>query len=234
VFPLAGADAHDHYFFTERDRLDRSPAIGAAVGAALAGAGIDLHDVARFDLYSCFPSAVQITMGSLGLLGPAGGDERPLTVTGGLGFAGGPANDYPTHAIARMVEALRDDPGSTGLVHALGWYTTKHSVGVYSTNPPFGGFVHADSRAIQRDIDARPRRDVGGAYVGSATVESTAVVMDRAGAPSHAIVSLLTDDGRRVLANARDADLVLAMTLEPWEGRTVAVTTNGATNSLGA
>ena len=37
-------------------------------------------------------------------------DPRPLTVTGGLGFAGGPVNNYPTHAIARMVEVLRTDP----------------------------------------------------------------------------------------------------------------------------
>jgi len=135
VFPLAGADAHDHYHFTERDRLDRSPAVRAASFAALDAAGIGLDDVARFDLYSCFPSAVQITMGSLGLVGPAGGDARPLTVTGGLGFAGGPANNYPTHAIARMVEELRADPGSIGLVHAIGWYATKHSVGLYSTTP---------------------------------------------------------------------------------------------------
>ena len=57
---------------------------------------------------------------------PSTGDDRPLTVTGGLGFAGGPVNNYPTHAIARMVEACRADPGSFGLTTALGWYATKH------------------------------------------------------------------------------------------------------------
>ena len=129
VFPRAGADAHDHFFVTERDRLDTSPALAAAGQAALRGADATVDDVARFDLYSCFPSAVQVAMAALGLRGPSGGDARPLTVTGGLGFAGGPANNYPTHAIAAMVQACRRDPGSLGfvtrdrLVHhqARGW-----------------------------------------------------------------------------------------------------------------
>jgi acetyl-CoA C-acetyltransferase len=232
VFPLAGANAHDHFFFSERDRLDRSPAVHAATTAACEAAGIGLDDVARFDLYSCFPSAVQITMGSLGLAGPAGGDDRPLTVTGGLGFAGGPANDYPTHAIARMVEQLRADPASVGLIHAIGWYATKHGVGLYSTTPPARGFTRVDGASLQAGIDAHPGRGAAGSYEGAATVEATAVVMDRDGNPADAIVSLLAPDGRRVLANAHDPVTLGAMTEEPWEGRVAAVVTDGTRNRL--
>ncbi len=112
VFLHASAEAHDHYFFTERWSLADSPAIAAAVGDALAAAGLDTDDVARFDLYSCFPSAVQVAMRALGI---ADDDPRPLTVTGGLGFAGGPVNNYPTHAIARMVEVLPHRPGQLRL-----------------------------------------------------------------------------------------------------------------------
>ena len=38
--------------------LWRSPAMAAARGAALAGAGIGVDDVAHLDLYSCFASSV--------------------------------------------------------------------------------------------------------------------------------------------------------------------------------
>ncbi|MDQ1374182.1 MAG: acetyl-CoA C-acetyltransferase, partial [Actinomycetota bacterium] len=67
VFPWSGADAHDHWWVSERENLHSSPAIGAAGRAlfALAGRGVD--DVAHVDLYSCFPSAVQIAAGELGL-----------------------------------------------------------------------------------------------------------------------------------------------------------------------
>jgi acetyl-CoA C-acetyltransferase len=232
VFPIAAADAHDQYFFSERWSLAESPAIRIAANAALEAAGIGIDDVARFDLYSCFPAAVQIAMGALGLAGPAGGDDRPLTVTGGLAFAGGPANDYPSHAIAAMVEACRRDPGSIGLVHALGWYVTKHSMGLYSTAPPEGGFVRVDPATAQAAVDALAAREVAGAYEGDATVEATAVPFERDGSPSLAIVSLLADDGRRVLANTRDPGAMAAMTDEAWEGRTCRVRTDGATNEL--
>ena len=79
---------------------------------------------------------------------------RPLTVTGGLGFAGGPVNNYPTHAIARMVEVLRADPGSYGLTTALGWYVTKHAAGIWST-PTTGRRLPA--RRSARDAGAGRR-----------------------------------------------------------------------------
>jgi len=232
VFPRSGADAHDHRFWSERARLDASPAIAAAGHAALAAGGISVDDVSRFDLYSCFPSAVQIGAHELGLAIAGTADDRPLTVTGGLGFAGGPANNYPTHAIAAMVEACRADPGSVGYVSALGWYVTKHSIGCYSTAPPPEGFGRADPLVTQRSVDAQPRREPAGAYDGTMTVEATSIVFERDGTPSLGIVTGLTPDGRRALANTRDRDVMVSMTDEPWEGRTVPLVTDGSTNQV--
>jgi acetyl-CoA C-acetyltransferase len=232
VFPLAGADAHDQWFFSERDRLDASPAIRVAANAALDAAGLGIDDVARFDLYSCFPAAVEIAMGALDLGGPAAGDDRPLTVTGGLGFAGGPVNNYPTHAIAAMVDACRRDPGTVGYVGALGWYSTKHSIGLYSTDPPTVGFQRVDPAVTQVNVDALGSRKVAGPYAGPAEVEATAVVYDRDGGPSVAIVSALTPDGRRALANSTDADTMVAMTVDGIEGTAVELSTDGTTNRL--
>ncbi len=232
VFPISGADAHDHFFFSERESLAASPAIAVAGRAALEAAGAGVDDVARFDLYSCFPSAVEMALGALGLRGPGGGDSRPLTVTGGLGFAGGPANNYPTHAIAAMVDACRRDPGSIGMVSALGWYVTKHSIGLYSTTPPEGGFTRTDAAATQAAVDSLPGREPAGAFSGPATIEATAVVFEREGAPAVAIVATLTSDGRRALANTRDASAMQEMTEKAWEGRQVSLRTDGTLNTL--
>jgi acetyl-CoA C-acetyltransferase len=232
VFPRAGADAHDHFFVTERDRLDTSPALRAVGEAAVAAAGVSLDDVARFDLYSCFPSAVEVAMGALGLRGPAGGDDRPLTVTGGLGFAGGPANNYPTHAIAAMVDACRRDPGSLGFVSAIGWYITKHAAGCYSTTPPSDGFARVDPAETQRLVDAQPARVVAGAHTGPATIEATAVAVERDGTPSLGILSTRTPDGRRALANTRDVETLRDMITTAWEGRDVDLVAEEGTNRL--
>ena len=67
---------------------------------------------------------------------PVGDPGRPLTVTGGLTFAGGPWNNYVTHSIATMAERLVANPGQRGLITANGGYLTKHSFGVYGTEPP--------------------------------------------------------------------------------------------------
>jgi acetyl-CoA C-acetyltransferase len=234
VFLHAGADAHDHWFVTERDTLCDSPGIAAVAGDALRAADRGIDDMARFDFYSCFPSAVQLAQRALGLKAPHEGGDRPLTVTGGLGFAGGPVNNYPTHAIARVVELARDDPGSFALTTALGWFATKHAAGVWSTTPPGDCFQRVDPATTQARIDAHPSRTVAGPFAGTMTVEATSVIFDREGAPTLAIVAGLTGDGRRALANTTDVDAMKAMTGEAWEGRLVDVTTDGTKNALSA
>jgi acetyl-CoA C-acetyltransferase len=229
VFLHAAAESHDHYFVSERDTLTRSPGIAAATGDALGAAGIGADDLAHFDIYSCFPSAVQVAARELGI---AARDARPLTVTGGLGFAGGPVNNYPTHGIAQMVHALRADPGSYGLTTALGWYITKHAVGVWSTGPPAAGFRRVDPAQTQARVDAQPARATAGLVDGTATIEATSVAFDRDDTAANAIVTLLTDDGRRALARTSDVALATALTTAEWEGRRVRLTNDGSANSI--
>jgi acetyl-CoA C-acetyltransferase len=228
----AGADTHDHFLVSERWSLAESPAIAAVGGDVLAAAGLGIDDVARFDLYSCFPSAVETAMGALGLAGPAGGDDRPLTITGGLAFFGGPGNNYVTHSVAAMVEACRADPGSVAMVTGLGWFLTKHSAGLYSTRPPERGFVRVDPAVTQKAVDAQPRRESAGPYSGAASVEATAVHYERDGSPQLGIVTALTPDGRRAWANVTDPGVLASMTTEEWAGRAVDLVTDGSANTL--
>jgi acetyl-CoA C-acetyltransferase len=207
VFPLAAAEAHDHYAVSHRADLASSPAIRLAGAAVFAAAGVGPGDVAHVDLYSCFPSAVEIAAHELGLA-----PDRDLTVTGGLPFAGGPWNNYVSHSIATMLGVLRGDPGSVGLVTANGGYLTKHALTLYSTEPPAAGF-HWSS--VQDQVDALPQRalcetiDATGA---SATIESWVVAYDRDGQPDKAIATVLLDDGRRAWADTTAPDALAELT----------------------
>jgi acetyl-CoA C-acetyltransferase len=234
VYLHAGADGADTQFFTERWSLAESPGLRATARGALAGAGVDVDDIARFDLYSCFPSAVQAAMKELGLSGPAGGDDRPLTQTGGLSFFGGPGNNYVSHSVAAMVDACRADPGSLGLVTGIGYYLTKHSAGIYSTRPPDGGYVRVDPAVTKAEIDAGPGRVPAGAYAGPATVEATVVQYSREGDPAIGVLTALTPDGRRALANCTDRTVLASMVTEEWAGRPVELVTDGTMNELAA
>ena len=213
VFPLAGSDAHEHPYVSHRDTLYTAPAVGIAGRAALAEAGLTIDDIDHVDLYSCFPVAVQVGADELGL-----DLDRQLTLTGGLSFAGGPWNNYVMHSIAAMVEALRADPGSTGLVWANGGYLTKHAFGIYSTEPPADGFRHAHP---QDEIDALPSREVAADHDGEATIETWTVMHGKDGEPEQGIVAMLLDDGRRAWGTTDDADALATLVAEDVIGRRV-------------
>lgn len=219
VFPLAGADANDHWYLSSRDNLHSSPAIAAAGRAALGLAGIGIDDVALVDLYSCFPSAVQIGAGALGL--PIDDPSRSLTLTGGLTFGGGPGNNYVSHSIASLVDRLRaSETGTVGLVTGLGWYVTKHSVGLYSTTPPAGGFRAANP---QDEVDATPSRAYTTEVEGPVRVETYTVNYERDGAPLMAVAACRLPDGRRTWATTNESETLEQMTTSEFCGRPAVV-----------
>jgi len=108
-------------------------------------------------------------------IGIADDDPRPISVTGGLPFFGGPGNNYVTHSIAEMMNVVRRKPGSFGMVTANGNYLTKHSAGLYSTEPTEGPWRREDPKKFQADLDSRPRQRVNTKPSGTGTIETYCV-----------------------------------------------------------
>ncbi|MHB8671913.1 MAG: acetyl-CoA acetyltransferase [Acidimicrobiales bacterium] len=206
VFVWSSADANDVWYPTARPDPGSSPGLACAAKAALAVAGVGVDDVALIDLYSCFPVAVEIGAAAIGV---ALEDRRGFTLTGGLPYFGGPGNNYVTHAIATLVERLREQRG-LGLLTGLGWYVTKHSVGLYGSEPRPAGFARGDTSAAQEAIDASalPLADFGEDDAGEGVVEAATVVYDNEGRVSGAPV-IATVEGRRIAAacGASDGEL---------------------------
>ncbi|MGB0552524.1 MAG: acetyl-CoA acetyltransferase [Alphaproteobacteria bacterium] len=211
VYPHAGTEAWDHLYVSERDNLHSSPAIRLTAAKLFELTGFGVDDMDHVDLYSCFPAAVQVSANEIGL-----SQDRPLTVTGGLTFAGGPLNNYVMHSVARTVDLLREKPGSKGLVTANGGLLTKHALCIYSTDAPEKPFAWAN---LQDEVDAMPRREVAEEHDGSATIETYVVMYDADAQPSTVHAACLLDDGRRTWANIVDRDTVAAMTREEYCGR---------------
>jgi acetyl-CoA C-acetyltransferase len=227
VFPYAGTDAHDTYGIGERAEFYRSPAIRIAGQRALQLAGIGVDDLDLIDVYSCFPSAVQVAANELGL--PVGDPTRPLTVTGGLTFAGGPWNNYATHSIATMAERLVANPGQRGFITANGGYLTNHSFGVYGTEPPSHEFRWED---VQSDVDREPTRDAVVEWSGVGTVEAWTTPFSRTGAAEKAFLAVRTPDDARVLAVIPDPAEADATIRDDIAGVKVQVNTDGTATLL--
>lgn len=222
VFPLAGADANDHWYLSERPDLHRSPAIRLAGRRALDLAGVGVGELAAVDLYSCFPCVVGIAARELGL--PVDDPDRPLTLTGGLTFAGGPGNNFVSHSIATMVTRLRSSPGAVGMTTGLGWYATKHAVGVYGTSPPDGGFRWED---VQPAVDALPRCPLDPAATGPVTVETYTATYRRDGTPDLGIIACRTPAGARAWGNVTDPDDLAALVSGEPVGRSAVLDESG-------
>ena len=214
VFLHGISDALDHWHVSNRVNYYSSPAIPIAGQRALGMAGVGIGDIDYFDLYSCFPCAVQIGREMLGI---AEDDPRELTVTGGLAYHGGPGNSYVTNSIATMMDQVRKNPGTKGLVTALGWFITKHSMSVYSNEPIDKEWVLPDASADQAKIDEMPAPEFVESAEGRGIIETYTVLHERDGDPSRGIAFVRLEDGRRALANTPN-DRETLEALEQSEG----------------
>ena len=225
VFVWSGAEAVDVRSVTARPDPGRSPAIRAAGEAlfasatAAAGRPVGIDDVDRMDIYSCFPSAVQLACAALGL---DGDDARGLTVTGGLPYFGGPGNNYTTHGIATLTDLLRDGggPGTRlGLATGLGWFATKHALGLYGSTPPPAGFHRGDTTAAQARIDASAAPLVEQVHAPEvATVVATTVWRDNDGTAAGAPVVARLAGGAQMALSAADDEVLGTMGAEDLPG----------------
>jgi acetyl-CoA C-acetyltransferase len=209
IYVSGWADAHDLWYLSERPAVHRSEALAECAQVALEVAGLDVAEISAFDLYSCFPSSIEVARDCLGV---KAGDPRPLTLTGGLPYHGGPGSNYVTHAIANAhgwlagesVESEEKgrvpDAGDSVLVQGNGYYLTKQSVGVYSHKPPAA--PERLSADLQEQID-RALRPVALEAItdGTGSVVAYTVPFNREGQASEAIV-LVDSHGLRAVARA--------------------------------
>jgi acetyl-CoA C-acetyltransferase len=228
VFLHGCADTVEKWDILDRVNYHSSPAMAVCGREALAMAGCGIGDIATFDLYSCFPVAVELACRELGL---AEDDPRGLTLTGGLPYFGGPGNNYAMHAIAEAMAFARANPGQRVMTTANGWYLTKHAMGIYATTPFEDRWQRPAPASYQGQIDRLVCPPMTETPDGPATIESYTSVHGRDG-PRMGIIIGRDQTGRRFVANTPKGDAAMLADLESREGvgRTGAVSSeNGRT-----
>lgn len=209
----------------ERADLSCSPAMTWAYENALSAVGISSEAIDAFDLYSCFPIAVFAALDALGIQAE---DARPLTLTGGLPFFGGPGNNYSLHAIASAVEHCRKAPTHKVLVGANGGYLSKHAVGIYSSQP--GPLVMAEHEYLARNGVSALTAPASGA----GKVETFTIKPGRNGADTIIVIGRMLSSGERFVANVAPNDVVTREQFRAGDpiGREAQVTGTAERNTL--
>jgi len=181
---------------TERKLLGRSLALEQALIGALSMAQKGADEMRHFDIYSCFPVVV---LNSRDILNIGEDDPRPLTQTGGLPYFGGPGNNYTMHGIVSMVETLRAEPDSFGLVLGNGGFMSKFSVGIYSCSS-LDTWRPGDSRLLQSKIDHRDKVRLSTDPNGMGRIESWLLNYVQGHPVNAVIVGRLNEGGERFIA----------------------------------
>lgn len=222
---LGGGSSVDAWTPTERVDFTSSPAIAAASKAALDHAGLSISDVDLFDIYSCFPSAVEMALSEMGV---ATDDPRGVTATGGLAYAGGPGNSYAMHGLAAVTQRLRSGVTSgerVGLVTGLGMTATKHAYCVLSNDVDRVNAAEGTGSKVTLPDAAKTGPELVDEVSGDGIIETYTVEYNREGNASRTFVVVRFDDGRRTVANGTcDAEEVRALTDSEGVGKRVRVT----------
>jgi len=197
IYPMGGADFKNIYDITQRPKLNNSPAAKEGAIIALEQAGLKLDDIDLFDIYSCFPSIVEIIKKEIGIKED---DPRPLSITGGLPYFGGPWSNYSLHAIVSAVNLIRKNPLLKIMVIANGGYNTKQSFGIYGTEPPLIQWGEQNNAEIQQSILARQLPKPMEQAYGNLTIEGYTITYDRIGIPKQGIVIGTLGNNRRTIA----------------------------------
>ena len=209
--------------------MTRSVALGTAVERVLAATGVDADDIVGFDLYSCFPAAVQIGAKAFGI--DPFTDGRPLTRTGGLPYFGGPGASYSLHGIVSTVEAARQEPGSISAVVGVGGACHDFSVGLYSVEAPSRPQPFAEAPDITEALAATTVH-AAAEHDGLAVVEAVTIYHERdAGAATAPLIARLPD-GSRIGAKAGDPELPAALSRMPLVGREVRLSSSDGTTTF--
>jgi len=119
---------------------------------------------------------------------------------------------------------VRKTPGSFGMVTANGNYLTKHSAGLYSTEPTKGPWRRQDPKKLQAELDAAPKQRVHTRPSGAGTIETYCVTYGREAPEKAYIYGRLDGSGERFVAMAaNDPGLLADMLTREQLGRKVSV-----------
>ncbi|WDP89707.1 MAG: hypothetical protein HUN04_08255 [Desulfobacter sp.] len=234
VYFCGGGFAKDRQpYMIDKTDFTSSPPLAAAARKALHRSGLTISDMDAFDLYSCFPCAVSIAKKMLGITAE---DPRPMTLTGGLGFFGGPGNNYNLHAVATLCGRIADGQATTGMATALGWFMQKHAAGIYSAIPTKNSLAEMDREDENDFLAGDSPMEVDPAPTGRGIIETYTIVYRRDQIPEYAVIYGRTEKGLRFIARAPDDPAVyhrlshenmvektVSLAPEPESGLTLAI-----------
>ena len=212
IYPLASSETNHMIAPIQRPKLAQST--GLDLAAKFIKNICDEHKIHpnTYDLYSCFPVAVQMFADSLNL-----SSEAVKTVTGGMPFAGGPLNNYMIHSTVKMLSEIRNNHANIGLVTGVSGMMTKQAFALWAKEPLIQFIskdVTEDAASIEHPVEMSTQTD------GIAIILGYTIFKDANKDMKVVIYSEDSQSKRKVLIS-KDKEIINSMGEEEWVGKQI-------------
>ena len=165
-----------------------------------------------YELYSCFPVAVQLFSESLNV--PENADK---TITGGMPFAGGPLNNYMLHATAQMLMKIRKNTNEIGLITGVSGMMTKQALAIWGKEPVMD-FESMDVTAEAEKLEIPvPMSDL---KQGNAKIIGCTTLYEKIN-PSKAVFFAEDSQGHRLVLTSTDNKIITKVEEEECVGKKI-------------
>ena len=210
VYPLASSENNHMISTLQRPNLIQSEGMQLAANFILGICSKYNIKPDLYDLYSCFPVAVQMFAKSLKLE-----DINDKTITGAMPFAGGPLNSYVLHSTAKLIEKLREN-NNVGIVTGVSGMMTKQSYALWSKNPLID-FKYKDcthkAKEIELPVKLSDQKSGSGKIIGYTILVKNNI--------NKAIIFVDTDDKKRKLITSSNETVINEMQNTEWVGKRI-------------
>ena len=142
VYPLIASETNHMIGVIQRPDLTAPIGLKLAADYLLATAETNQIHPSMYELYSCFPIAVQLFAEALNV-----DDATDKTITGGMPFAGGPLNNYMLHSTIQMAMKIRKKTDEIGLVTCVSGMMTKQALAIWGKDP----LMDFESKDVTKD-----------------------------------------------------------------------------------
>ena len=215
VFPLAAAESNHMVALSQRKNLHQLPGARICAESVLSAHDLLPDDIDYWDLYSCFPVAVQLYASAAKI--PA---DRDYTVTGGMPFAGGPLNNYVLQSAVKMAQLLRGKKPAYGMLSSVSGMLTKQAFSLWSGQPGQRPYRAVDLSA-EVESETAVMQVIDG-YCGEGVIAGCTVLF-QSGRPDRAVAVIDIDEHTRCIAHHENPQWMQHMMEEECVGCRVAV-----------
>jgi len=165
-----------------------------------------------YDLYSCFPAAVQMFAEALRIK-----NISSTSLTGGMSFAGGPLNSYVINSTVQLFKKIRENKKNIGIITGVSGMMTKQSFALWSGEPICQyEFTDVSLKASKKEIakELSNKKDGNGKIIGY-------TVLNDKNSAKKAVIYIEDISGKRNIIKSYDNEFINKMENNEWVGRNI-------------